>query len=87
MNNTKSKPLILAMQEAEQSLVTTVNGILASGVPCYFLELIIDKIHHQVKDGAKQELAQASAQFESQCNTTSPDTEKPDGKDVTNDGS
>lgn len=83
MNNTKSKPLILAMQEVEQTLVTTINGILASGVPCYFLELVLDKLHHQIKDGAQQELAQASA---SQLNTTRPDTEKPGGKEGANDG-
>ena len=86
MINTNSKPTILALQEAEQALVGTVNDILKSGVPCFFLELIIDKIHHQITNGAKQELAQASAQFESQRNTTSPDTENPDGKEGANDG-
>ena len=70
----KSKPMLLAMNEAEQALVGTVNSILASGVPCYCLELILDKIHNQIKDGAKQELARESAQFasESQPDSTNP---------------
>ena len=61
MNN--KKPLIVAMEEAEQALVSTVNGILNAGVPCYFLELIVDKIHRQIKDGADRELLQSRRQY------------------------
>lgn len=81
MNNKttqKNKPLILATQEAEQALVETVNGILASGVPCYFLELIIDKIHNQLKDGAKRELSIARENFINQTKANA--TEKSDGE-------
>lgn len=81
MNNKtthKTKPMILAMQEAEQALVGTVNGILKSGVPCYFLELIVDKIHRQIKDGARQELAHAAAQFTSE---SQPDSTNPENQD------
>lgn len=74
MNNAKNKSLIISMQKAEQALVGTVNGILKSGVPCYFLELIVDKIHRQIKDGARQELARAAAQFESE---SQPDSTNP----------
>ena len=61
---TKSKPLILAMRETETELVNTVNRLMSeNNLPCYFLEIIIDKIHRQLKDGAKTELAQASENY------------------------
>lgn len=54
---TESKPLILAMHEAEQTLFNTVNKILTEdGIPCYFVEMIVDKIHTQLKSGASAEL-------------------------------
>ena len=58
----KSKPLILAMQEAESGIVNSVNSALQAGIPCYLLEKIIDKIHGQIKDGAARELTAAIAQ-------------------------
>ena len=62
--NEKSKPLMLAMRDAEARLVKCVNEVIQEEkIPSYFLEIIIDKIHHQVKDGASKELAQVSAQF------------------------
>lgn len=78
MNDAKQKPLTLAVNEAEQALVETVNGILASGVPCFFLELIIDKIHNQLKDGAKRELSIARENFINQTKANA--TEKSDGE-------
>lgn len=78
MNNTKQKNLILAVNEAEQALVKTVNGILASGVPCFFLEMIIDKIHGQIKDGAKQEISVEREKFINQSKANA--TEKSDGE-------
>lgn len=60
----KEKPLMLTMQDAEKKLVNCVNEVLrVDKVPCYFLEIILDKIHQQVKAGAGKELANASAQY------------------------
>ena len=74
-NETKSKPLILAMQDAEKKLVNCVNEVIqVDKVPCYFLEIILDKIHQQVKAGAGKELANASAQY---ANEKPVETEKP----------
>ena len=62
--DTKSKPLILAMQDAEKKLVKCVNEVLqVDKVPCYFLEIIMGKIHQQVKSGAERELTIASEQY------------------------
>lgn len=62
--DTKSKPLILAMQDAEKKLVNCVNEVIqVEKIPFYFLEIIMDKIHQQVKAGAGKELANASAQY------------------------
>lgn len=70
------KPLIIAMEEAEQTLVSTVNAVLKSGVPCYFLERIFDKIHRQITDGAKQELAQTSRQYAQDIERAKAEAEK-----------
>ena len=86
--DTKSKPLILAMQDAEKKLVNCVNEVLqVDKVPCYFLEIILDKIHQQVKAGAGKELANASAQYASEKPakpTNEPGEPEPGGKDGEN---
>lgn len=62
---TNSKPLVLALDEAESELVNTVNELISkNNIPCYLLELIFDKIHRQLKDGAKKELVSARRQVE-----------------------
>lgn len=62
---TNSKPLVLALDEAENELVNTVNELIAKyNIPCYLLELIFDKIHRQLKDGAKKEIVSARLQME-----------------------
>lgn len=59
-SDVQSKPLILSMNEAEQTLFNTVNKILTDdGIPCYFVEIIVDKIHKQLKNGATLELEKA----------------------------
>ena len=53
-------PLVLAMDEAENKLVKTVNEIITDySLPAYLLETLIDKIHRQIKDAAKSELVNA----------------------------
>lgn len=64
MNETVSKPLIVAMNEAEAALFKSVNEIMrANGIPCYLFEMIFDKVHRQIKDGAEQELNHSIAQY------------------------
>ena len=62
--NTKPKPLILALNEAEEILATTVNNLLREGIPCFYLELVVDKIHRQLKVGATAELEQTKKSVE-----------------------
>lgn len=79
-NKSKSKPLILAMKDAENELVKTVNELMSkNNLPCYFFELIFDKIHRQLKDGAKNELAQAERSY---LKTEKTDEAKSDAKEV-----
>lgn len=64
-NSKKTKPLILAIDEAEKLLVNTVNKLLIDeGIPCYYLEFIVDKIHRQLKTGATAELNNARKSVE-----------------------
>lgn len=61
MNNTKSqpinnKPMIVAIEEAEQMLVGAVNNALANGVTPYFLGMVFDKVYGQVKEISKEEM-------------------------------
>ena len=83
MSNTKSKPLILAMQEAESGIVNNVNAALQAGIPCYLLEMILDKVHRQVKDGAAREMSYAIAQQTEaeQDNAPEPEEQTEGGKD------
>lgn len=83
-NTNKTKPLILAMQETESSIVNSVNAALRDGVPCYLLEKILDKIHGQIKDGAARELSAAMSQAKADKDNA-PKTEEQEG--VTKDGS
>lgn len=55
------RPLILNINDAESDLVKAVNDIIRRyNLPCYFMELILDKIHNQIKEGAKLELGRAA---------------------------
>lgn len=66
-NHTTTKPLMLAMQDAESKIAKCINEVIAGEkIPCYFLEIILDKIHRQIKDGAGKELAKVSAQYASE---------------------
>lgn len=68
MDNKKDIPLILAMDEAEKKLVNTVNEVLADyKLPSYLLEMIIDKIHYQLRDSAKTELVTVKNEYARKC--------------------
>jgi hypothetical protein len=51
-----NKPMIVAIEEAEQMLVGAVNNALANGVTPYFLGMVFDKVHGQVKELAQREM-------------------------------
>lgn len=52
----ENKPMIIAIEEAEQMLVGAVNNALANGVTPYFLGMVFDKVHGQVKELAQREM-------------------------------
>lgn len=59
----KPKPLVLAVYDAECDIINSVNKALRANVPCYVLEMILDKIHCQIKSGISQELSAANEQY------------------------
>lgn len=66
------KPFILEMSEAENELVAVINDInRRHNLPCYFMELIVDKIHNQLKAGAINEIARARDEISRIKNTES----------------
>lgn len=69
MDNQNIKiPLIMAMDEAEKELVNVVNRIITDyKLPAYLIENIIDKIHCQIKEAAKQELVNAKNEYARKC--------------------
>lgn len=61
----KSRNLALVLDEAEQEITASVSAIMRKhGLPCYLFEMIIDKLHRQLKDGKAAELAAAKAETE-----------------------
>lgn len=63
-NETRSKPLILAINEAEKELINLVNKFLrVEHIPCYFLDPMFDKVSSQLKAGAKAELDQVKTAY------------------------
>lgn len=60
----EQKPLILEIEEAKTKLVEAVNkAIQVHKLPCYIVDLILQGIVAQVKEGAKQELEMAKEQM------------------------
>ena len=60
----EQKPLILEIEEAKTELVEAVNkAIQVHKLPCYIVDLILQGIVAQVKEGAKQELEMAKEQM------------------------
>jgi hypothetical protein len=56
MIDSKNKSLVIAMHEAENTLISCVNEVIkTSGLPCSVIEMIFDSIHWQLKNGARAE--------------------------------
>ena len=57
MNN---NPLVIRLKEAEQQIISCVNAVMCEqSLPCYLVELIIEKIYHQILDEARKEYESA----------------------------
>lgn len=54
--------LILIMDECENEILQAINKSVQK-LPCYIVEMIVDKVHRQLKNGANEELTQARAQM------------------------
>lgn len=71
MENTRSKPFIVEIDEAKSDLVQCVNRLIKEkGIPCYFLESMLSEIFEQVKVGAKNELMIAKEQVRAENQKT-----------------
>ena len=56
----EKKELVMSLTEAEQEMFSAVNAIMQkNGLPCYLMEYVVDRIHRQLIDGKKDELAAA----------------------------
>lgn len=58
MNENTTNSLIIAIRDAENYITRSVNDVIHhSGLPYSVIEMIIDKIHKQLKDSAAIEFA------------------------------
>lgn len=63
----EQKPLILEIEEAKAELVEVVNkAIQVHRLPCYMVDLILQGIVAQVKEGTRQELEIAKEQMKTE---------------------
>ena len=63
----EQKPLILEIEEVKVELVQAVNNaIQVHKLPCYMVDLILQGIVAQVKEGARQELEMAKEQIKTE---------------------
>ena len=58
------RPLILEIEDAKTSIVSSVNSALKSGLPCYIVADILDGVLSQMREGARRELEIARSQTE-----------------------
>lgn len=62
----ENKPMIIAIEEAERMLLGAVNTALANGVTPYFLGMVFDKVHAQIKELAQNEMKAVKQNWENQ---------------------
>jgi hypothetical protein len=56
------RPLILEIEDAKTSIVSSVNSALKRGLPCYIVADILDGVLSQMREGARRELEIARLQ-------------------------
>lgn len=60
-----SKNLALVLCDAEQELMTAAAVIMQKhGLPCYLMELLVDRLHRRIIDGKAEEIAAAKKDLE-----------------------
>lgn len=63
----EQKPLILEIEEAKAELIEAVNkAIQVHKLPCYMVDLILQGIVAQIKEGTRQELEMAKEQMKTE---------------------
>lgn len=50
------RSLILEIEDAKTSIVSSVNSALKKGLPCYIMADILDGVLSQMREGARREL-------------------------------
>ena len=58
------RSLILEIEDAKTSIVSSVNSALKRGLPCYIVADILDGVLSQMREGARRELEIARSQTE-----------------------
>ena len=58
------RPLILEIEDAKTSIVSSVNSALKRGLPCYIVADILDGVLSQMREGVRRELEIARSQTE-----------------------
>ena len=58
------RPLILEIEDAKTSIVSSVNSALKRGLSCYIVADILDGVLSQMREGARRELEIARSQTE-----------------------
>lgn len=56
--------LILEIEDAKTSIVSSVNSALERGLPCYIVADILDGVLSQMREGARREIEIARSQTE-----------------------
>ena len=70
-DRTIKKPLIMDIDEAENKLINSVNAVISEySLPAYILEMIFEKIHHQIRESAKTELVTVKNEYARKCAET-----------------
>ena len=72
----ENKPLVLAIEESEQTLVGAVNAILQSGIPPYFVKMVFDKVYADVKNMAEVDLNNAKIVWSQKMAETAPNSDE-----------
>lgn len=63
----EQRPLIVEIDEAKKEIIQVINNAInVHRLPCYFVDMILSDIAAQVQEGAKNELAMAKAQMNSE---------------------
>ena len=70
-----SKPLVIQLREAKNSITESVNAALRGGIPCYLLEPIISELHGQVTRAAESEYERALRQQAAEAKQPTPDAD------------